>query len=237
MKPAKTIDFMLSSKAGILLPALVMILSSHKLFAQSPTVKSVYMYNSKNYSIVIPDSIEKKLPENLNGLEFQIGHLYYTNYYTYNCSKTDIEFKESKGIQAGLDGESASYINNLNQNSYTLIQNGTVKNKIIYFMPELTATKTEDSVNGYRSMLYTYENEKGILFKLWFSKELPFSVSPGFYFQQYGGITRIEYKFQETIWSLDLISYGNTDEPVKLQSKDVALKNVDKVRFPFFDTQ
>jgi hypothetical protein len=81
-------------------------------------------------------------------------------------------------------------------------------------MPVLTPSKEILVVNGYRSKLFTYINPTGINYKVWISETIPYQVNPGFYFVKSGGITKVEYTINNTVWSLDLVKYREKSKAV-----------------------
>jgi hypothetical protein len=229
--------FSIGKVRQLLLLALPMVLMSKTLIAQDDEIiKSVYKYSSNSYSLKVPDSIIEKLPVNKdsNNLTLNLGHVYYTNFYSKNFSKTEITFEASPGVQFGDGIKPAFFINDEKNKLYLLFEDSIIIKQTKYFMPVLSKTNVSDTVNGYLSSLYIFKNDNDISFQIWLSNKIPWCVAPGFYFHNYGGITRIEYQYGDFLWSLDLDGYEKTNKN-SLQKKSFGdFKNIQTELFPFF---
>jgi len=241
VKNKKKNKFNIGKVRRLLLFALPMLLMSEALLAQNDEmIKSVYKYSSNNYSLKVPDSIIEKLPVNKesNNLTLNLGHVYYTNFYSKNFSKTEITFEESAGLQLSDEIKPAFFINDEKNNLYLLFEDSIIIKKAKYFMPVLTKTNVSDSVNGYLSSLYVFKNNNDISFRIWISNQIPWCVAPGFYFRNYGGITKIEYIYKEVVWSLDLENFVKINGTSILTKEPLVVpKSLTSQVFPFFDVK
>ena len=225
---------------GILLLALPMVLLPGSLLPQNEEIiKSVYKYSSNNYSLKIPDSVLQKLPLNQgsDNLTLNLGIVYYTNFYAKNFSRTEITFEATLGVRLTDEIKPAFFINDEKNNLYFLFEDSIIVKKAKYFMPVLTKTNISDTVNGYLSSLYLFKNDNDISFRIWISSRIPWCVGPGFYFHNYGGITRIEYQHRTMLWSLDLDGFEKTNGNSLFKKSLVASKEAKAEVFPFFDVR
>jgi len=219
--------------------ALPMVLMSGNLIAQTnEIIKSIYKYSSSNYSLKIPDSIFEKLPLNKesNNLTLSLGNVYYTNFYSKDFSKTEITFEGSPGVQFTDEVKPAFFINDEKNNFYFLFEDSVLIKKTKYIMPALTKTNISDTVNGHLSSLYIFKNDNNISFRIWISNKISSYVAPGFYFHDCGGITKIEYQYGTTLWSLDLDSFEKSKNKTLIQKDPLTTpQNSASQIFPFFD--
>ena len=233
--------FSIGKVRQLLLLALPMVLMSKTLIAQDDgIIKSVYKYSSNNYSLKVPDSIIEKLPVNKesNNLTLNLGHVYYTNFYSKNFSKTEITFEASPGVQLGGGIKPAFFINDEKNKFYLLFEDSMIIKQTKYFMPVLSKTNVSDTVNGYLSSLYIFKNDNDISFQIWLSNKIPWCVAPGFYFHNYGGITKIEYIYKEVVWSLDLENFEKiNDTSILKKAPLVVQKSLTSQVFPFFEVK
>src|SRR5688572_28708584 len=110
---------------ALLLLALPMVLLPGTLMAQNDEmIKSVYKYNSSNYSLKIPDSVLEKLPLNQGSDNFtlNLGNVYYTNFYAGNFSKTEITFEATAGVRLTDEIKPTFFINDETNNLYFLFE-------------------------------------------------------------------------------------------------------------------
>jgi len=225
---------------ALLLLALPMVLLPGTLMAQNDEmIKSVYKYNSSNYSLKIPDSVLEKLPLNQGSDNFtlNLGNVYYTNFYAGNFSKTEITFEATAGVRLTDEIKPTFFINDETNNLYFLFEDSIVIKKAKYFMPVLTKTNISDTVNGYLSSLYLFKNDNDISFRIWISTKIPWCVGPGFYFHNYGGITKVEYQHRTMLWSLDLDGFEKTNGNSEFKKSLVAPNEAKAEVFPFFDVK
>lgn len=219
--------------------ALPMVIVFHLSKAQKNSViVSNYKYSSKNYTLNIPDSVVEKLPVPSNNLSFNLGSVYYTNFFSGSYSKTEITFKQEPGVHLNLDIKPIYFINETDRNIYLLFEDTIMIKKVNYIMPVLNSSNIVDTINGYRSSLFTFKNKSDVLFKIWISDEVPWCVGPGFYFKKYGGIIRVEYEYKNTVWSLDLENFEKkVPQKKNFKRSNSNLKVISSGLFPFFEVK
>ncbi|HEY0039028.1 MAG TPA: hypothetical protein VGB71_00125 [Flavisolibacter sp.] len=175
--------------------------------------KAVYHLNSSQFSVAIPDTIFKQLGINAGSFELPIGVLVYSNYYRNGFSRTDVSFEPNKGVNL-KNNTSASFYSRMKDSALFVYEENRLTKKVIYQLPALIKEGKSKQIKKYNCEAYTYSPNDSSKIVVWFSRELPFYVSPGVYFKKLGGIVQIEFFFNQENSTLDLLSHEITEEQI-----------------------
>lgn len=221
---------------NLLLP--ISILISTITNGQHSIIESEYIYTSKGLSFHLPDSVKESIQIPSTGnIVLKMGDIRYVNLCSKSRSYTVLSFEEAKGFEFLKETGSAYTENNVQQSTYRSFENGSTQKHLFYYMPEIKKGGEKKKINGYESCLYTYTNPAKITYKIWVSDQISFLVNPGFYFQSKGGITKIEFTINNSVWCLDLKSFRE-NKNVAFSSETLTLPaDTTKKLHPFFDAK
>ena len=201
---------------------------------KSTVYKTVYQVNSPDLLFPVPDTVLRQLGIKEGGIKIPLANLFYTNYYRDGLSRTDIEAQISPGIRMRTSGATTgSFFSRSKDSAFFLYEEDRLIEKYRYQVPTLVKKGETKKIKDYNCEAYYYTDSDSSQTTVWFSKDLPFGVSPGVYYKKLGGVVQIDYRFKKSNSSIELISHENTNEKVDFKSNLAKPKGERKTHFLF----
>lgn len=176
--------------------------------------KSVFSCELRKLPVAVSDTTENPLGLSPAKIEIPPGSIRYANYYTRASTRTDITFEANQGVRGTFHSKPSIIISRKKDSSLFVFEGDELTTNYKYTLPLLHDEKMQKKVNGYLCRKSSFTGADGLHAIVWTSKALPHWVGPGVYFDELGGIVRIEFRYQQTVWSLNLVSFEKTKGPV-----------------------
>jgi hypothetical protein len=218
---------------------LIFIKQSHA--QETNNILATYKSSTYKHSLGQPqnlDEIRNQFPT--YSIPIDLGWFYYKNHFCDTIIKTQIEFKPAPGINIGNGSCSVGYIFNFIKEAFFISTEREDSNFLKYKLPNLEKIGNDSLVNGYRSTAYSFTNQHGVTYRIWFSKEIPDAVTLEFFYKGNGGVTKIEYICKDVKYVLDLVGFEKTksiDSFYMPQINSKKMRTSIEQLFPFFDAK